>query len=106
MSNTKTITILTCPKCSREQSVVMPTNACQHFYKCINCGEMLKPKEGDCCVFCSYADNRCPPKQSEELSLYKVCSQPVPVIYKKEFAFRRLFNTSSWNARILASSEL
>jgi hypothetical protein len=41
----------------------MPENACQHFYRCTGCGEMLKPKSGDCCVFCSYADAVCPPKQ-------------------------------------------
>ena len=33
--------------------------------KCQSCGEMLKPKEGDCCVFCSYANTKCPPKQME-----------------------------------------
>lgn len=57
--------ILTCPTCGKEQNVSMPTNACQHFYKCQNCDEILKPKKGDCCVFCSYADTRCPPKQQE-----------------------------------------
>lgn len=56
---------LTCPKCSTVQEVQMPINACQHFYKCQKCGEMLKPKAGDCCVFCSYADTKCPPKQLE-----------------------------------------
>ena len=29
------------------------------------CGAMLKPKEGDCCVFCSYADVHCPSMQRE-----------------------------------------
>ena len=29
------------------------------------CGEMLKPRDGDCCVFCSYADTPCPSKQDE-----------------------------------------
>ena len=64
----QTKAILTCPKCQYKQTVEMPTDACQHFYKCQNCGEMLKPKEGDCCVFCSYADSKCPPKQLEKLS--------------------------------------
>ncbi|MDO8486799.1 MAG: GDCCVxC domain-containing (seleno)protein [Candidatus Curtissbacteria bacterium] len=68
MDDIKTETTLTCPKCGKEQTVTMPTNACQHFYKCIHCGEMLKPKEGDCCVFCSYADSKCPPKQEEALA--------------------------------------
>ena len=64
----KTVATLTCPKCHKLQSVKMPTDACQHFYKCQSCGEMLKPKEGDCCVFCSYADSKCPPKQLERQS--------------------------------------
>ena len=59
----KTEATLTCPQCSEKQKATMPTDACQHFYNCQKCGEMLKPKEGDCCVFCSYADTKCPPKQ-------------------------------------------
>lgn len=61
----KTEAIFTCPKCNAPQKVKMPTNACQHFYKCTACGEMLSPKKGDCCVFCSYADSKCPVKQEE-----------------------------------------
>ncbi len=61
----KTKASFTCPKCNASYKVHMPTNACQHFYECTNCREMLKPKEGDCCVFCSYADSKCPPKQLE-----------------------------------------
>jgi len=60
----KTESILTCPVCKSEQEAEMPINTCQHFYKCQNCGEMLKPKDGDYCVFCSYADTRCPSKQN------------------------------------------
>lgn len=66
MKKIKTKATLACPKCSVEQEAKMPTNACQHFYKCTSCGEMLTPKEGDCCVFCSYADSKCPPTQEEE----------------------------------------
>jgi hypothetical protein len=42
----------------------MPVNACQHGYVCTGCGELLRPKPGDCCVFCSYADAACPPRQA------------------------------------------
>lgn len=28
----------------------MRPDACQYFYKCTNCGTILKPKQGDCCV--------------------------------------------------------
>ena len=62
----KTKTRLTCPEGGDVQEVEMPTNACQHFYKCPNCGKTLTPKEGDCCVFCSYADTPYPPKQVEK----------------------------------------
>jgi hypothetical protein len=41
----------------------MPTNACQFFYDCGGCGSRLKPKPGDCCVFCSYGTVPCPPVQ-------------------------------------------
>ncbi|HXV44591.1 MAG TPA: GDCCVxC domain-containing (seleno)protein [Anaerolineae bacterium] len=57
---------LTCPECEFIQTVEMPTNACQFFYACVNCGQTLKPKAGDCCVFCSYGDVPCPPKQLEK----------------------------------------
>jgi hypothetical protein len=33
------------------------------FYECKGCGALLKPKAGDCCVFCSYGDVPCPPIQ-------------------------------------------
>ncbi|MDP1743694.1 MAG: GDCCVxC domain-containing (seleno)protein [Candidatus Amesbacteria bacterium] len=64
----QTETNLTCPKCGEIQKVIMPTDACQFFYKCQKCGETLKPKPGDCCVFCSYADTKCPSKQKIESS--------------------------------------
>ncbi|MFH1967537.1 MAG: GDCCVxC domain-containing (seleno)protein [Patescibacteria group bacterium] len=70
MNNIKTAANLTCPKCGFKKVEQMPTNTCQHFYKCESCEEILKPKEGDCCVFCSYADSKCPPKQ-EEVSVTK-----------------------------------
>lgn len=71
MNNLKTVATLTCPKCQAEQTAKMPENACQHFYKCQKCEEMLKPEKGDCCVFCSYADVMCPPKQREQIQTSK-----------------------------------
>ncbi len=44
-------------------SDVEPTDACQFFYECTGCGTVLRPKEADCCVFCSYGDVPCPPIQ-------------------------------------------
>ncbi len=61
-----TMATLTCPVCSVTQKAEMPLNACQHFFICVSCATVLKPKQGDCCVFCSYADVKCPPKQLED----------------------------------------
>jgi hypothetical protein len=46
----------------------MPEDACQYFYDCAGCHAVLKPKSGDCCVFCSYGDVPCPPAQATRLS--------------------------------------
>ena len=54
---------LTCPSCGATKAETMPTNACQYFYECAGCKTLLKPKPGDCCVFCSYGTVPCPPIQ-------------------------------------------
>lgn len=41
----------------------MPVDACVYFHECAECGQTLKPRPGDCCVFCSYGDVPCPPQQ-------------------------------------------
>ena len=41
----------------------MPTDACHFFYDCTGCGALLRPKRGDCCVFCSFGSVPCPPIQ-------------------------------------------
>ena len=55
--------VLTCPSCGHEQQEIMPTDTCQYFYECTHCKTLLKPKAGDCCVFCSYGSVACPPIQ-------------------------------------------
>jgi hypothetical protein len=55
---------LTCPQCHHQSVETMPTDACQFFYDCRNCGQRLKPRPGDCCVFCSYGSVPCPPIQA------------------------------------------
>lgn len=55
---------LTCPDCGHVETETMPTDACQWFYDCKGCGTVLKPKKGDCCVYCSYGDVPCPPIQA------------------------------------------
>jgi hypothetical protein len=59
----ETESTITCPKCGFSKVERMPTDACHFFYECTNCGAMIKPKQGDCCVFCSYGTVKCPPIQ-------------------------------------------
>jgi hypothetical protein len=54
---------ITCPLCGFKQIETMPTDACQFFYECRGCGQLLRPRPGDCCVFCSYGTVPCPPVQ-------------------------------------------
>lgn len=55
---------ITCPKCGFAKNEEMPTESCQYFYECESCKTVLKPLEGDCCVFCSYGTAKCPPIQA------------------------------------------
>lgn len=55
---------ITCPNCGHQKEETMPTDACQYFYECENCYQVLKPKVGDCCVYCSYGSEKCPPIQN------------------------------------------
>ena len=56
--------IITCPECGHQENESMPTDSCQFFYVCNKCNNVLRPLQGDCCVFCSYGSVKCPPKQS------------------------------------------
>ena len=60
--------IITCPHCGTGKVETMPTDACRIFYTCTGCGDALRPKPGDCCVFCSYGSVPCPPIQSARAS--------------------------------------
>ncbi len=54
---------ITCPTCGHHEAEIMPEDACQYFYKCKACGVVMRPIKGDCCVFCSYGDSKCPTAQ-------------------------------------------
>ncbi len=58
--------VLTCPVCGHARQETMPTEACQWFYECRQCKTVLRPRAGDCCVFCSYGTRRCPPVQAAD----------------------------------------
>ena len=55
---------LTCPECGHAKTETMPTDACQWFYECEMCHIVLRPKPGDCCVYCSFGTMPCPPIQT------------------------------------------
>lgn len=57
---------LTCPSCGAHATERMPTDACLFFWNCPACAARIKPRPGDCCVFCSYGSVACPPKQLDQ----------------------------------------
>jgi hypothetical protein len=54
---------IVCPECGVAAVEEMPLDACIYFYECRGCRAMLRPKAGDCCVFCSFGNVKCPPIQ-------------------------------------------
>ena len=58
---------LTCPECGFWERLEMTSDACEFFHTCSKCKALLKPKQGDCCVFCSYGDSPCPPIQIDRI---------------------------------------
>jgi hypothetical protein len=67
--------VLTCPHCGALSVENMPTDACIYFHECASCHTLLRPKAGDCCVFCSYGSVKCPPIQQSLLWCWW-CSVP------------------------------
>jgi hypothetical protein len=68
MSELKHISELTCPQCGHKSIETMPTDSCLYYYECQGCGTLLKPLQGDCCVFCSYGTVPCPPIQKARMA--------------------------------------
>ena len=66
MEKVEYTSVITCPACGHSQEEQMPTDACQYFYACGECREIIKPLPGDCCVYCSYGTVPCPPVQQEK----------------------------------------
>lgn len=62
---------LTCPLCGSRSTHDMPADACQYFLECPICLQVIRPRPGDCCVFCSFSDVACPPRQHD-------CCDPAP----------------------------
>ena len=57
--------VLTCPECGFSKREIMPVDACQFYYECTACKAVLRPRHGDCCVFCSYGSVKCPSMQNQ-----------------------------------------
>jgi hypothetical protein len=64
-SSVQSQSTITCPSCGHQRTEAMPADSCLFFYECGGCKTTLRPKPGDCCVFCSYGTIKCPPKQAE-----------------------------------------
>jgi len=60
------VSVITCPHCGEAKHETMPTDACQWYYECTGCGRLLRPRAGDCCVYCSDGTVSCPPVQKGE----------------------------------------
>lgn len=65
--------VITCPRCGTAKAEIMPVDACVIVYECGGCGAVLRPKRGDCCVYCSYGSAPCPPVQAEHESGGAAC---------------------------------
>ncbi|MFZ3039139.1 MAG: GDCCVxC domain-containing (seleno)protein [Polynucleobacter sp.] len=50
---------ITCPICLHAEVLALPKGSSQHLYQCQACKTILKPKSGDCCIFCSFGSIDC-----------------------------------------------
>ena len=55
----QTQSIITCPNCGFQKEETMREDSCQFFYECEKCKSVLRPKKGDCCVYCSFGSVKC-----------------------------------------------
>src|SRR3546814_5723494 len=75
------LSTLTCPHCGHRSTETMPTDSCQYFYDCRGCSTVLKPKRGDCCVFCSFGDVSCPRSEEHTSELQSLMRISYAVFY-------------------------
>lgn len=62
-TNVSATSIITCPKCGHKKKEILPTDVCLIRYTCEKCHAEMLPKNGDCCVFCTYGTHKCPSMQ-------------------------------------------
>ena len=54
---------ITCPKCGFTSIEELPTEVCLLAHDCDSCGHTMRPVSGDCCVFCTHGEVKCPSMQ-------------------------------------------
>ncbi len=52
-------TVIRCPKCGHEEPEFVPDDGLILEYECEGCHAVLRPREGECCVICSYGRGQC-----------------------------------------------
>jgi hypothetical protein len=58
--------VIKCPICKYKKEEPIPLDSCQIMYECEECNARLRPKAGDCCVFCSYGTIPCTSTQKAQ----------------------------------------
>jgi uncharacterized Zn finger protein len=58
--------VVTCPECGHAEAELVPAGEGSLIHQCKACRVLLRPKQGDCCVLCSYGDRPC--RASEALA--------------------------------------
>jgi hypothetical protein len=84
--------------------MAMPTDACQIVFLCPACQAVLRPKPGDCCVFCSYGSVPCPPIQMEMQANYAAGDDAIaiPFLHQSLDPLITTFNAFQETPRLLA----
>jgi hypothetical protein len=57
--STSTVSMVTCPECGHTEALPSAVGAARLIHRCAACGVLSRPKQGDCCVLCSYGDRAC-----------------------------------------------
>lgn len=55
---------VTCPACGARSAETMPPGYSQTEFMCAKCGVKSSAAGKECCIFCKYSDQFCPPKQN------------------------------------------
>jgi hypothetical protein len=61
-------TIIKCPVCKFQKEEMMKIGTHVAFYTCQECEARIKPRQNECCVFCSYGTVPCPAAQAGKSS--------------------------------------